>query len=693
MDLPGGRLDDLRLRGAEAVLMGQRGGVGVFHGGGVPALDDSYHLRAGDGLLLQQIGHHLVHVLTVFPDDVHGVGIALVQDILHGLVHSGGGVLRAVQTVAAVQILAAAGGQSHHAELVAHAEHGNHVPGHAGGLLDVLRGAVGHGVHHHFLGGAATHGHSDLRHQLVPGPQLCLILLRHQQGVTQRALGVRDNGDLLDRFCVLLLVGHHGVTDLMVGHQLFLKFRQDAALFLRTGDNQLEGGQQVLLDHQLAALPDGPESGLIHKVGKVGAHAAGGGQRYLLQIDVLGQLDVPGMDLKGGQTARQIGTVDDDAAVEPAGPQKGLIQHLGPVGGGQKDDALGGVKAVHLGKKLVQGLLPLIIAAEAPGVTGFADGVDLIDEYDTGGYLGGLLKEVADTGRAHAHEHLHKVGAGDGEEGHIGFAGHGLGQQRFAGARRAYQQSTLGELGTDVGIFLGIVQEVDDLRQGFLGLVLTGHIGKGDAGLLFHVDLGVGLAHAADPAHASHAALFRHDPHDEGEHEHDEHKGQNEVDGEQEERAHLRLVLRVIVCFSGLVHPLHQSVIRLHLYGKELQRRGMLLAVGVGKSVNGLAVLIRGLGVGGAVLSSVDIAVLGDDIQQALGEVHGDVLHLLALHHGDEIAVLDVDVGGLLSGGSHVAAGAVEHQRQRQRPGHQLTGTQQVAVAPSVFIVFIVLVH
>ena len=121
----------------------------------------------------------------------------------------------------------------------------------------------------------------------------------------------------------------------------------------------------------------------------------------------------------------------------------------------------------------------------------------------------------------------------------------------------------------------------------------------------------------------------------------------------------------------------------------------MLLAVSVGKGVNGLAVLIRGLGVGGAVLSGVDIAVLGDDIQQALGEVHGDVLHLLVLHHGDEIAVLDVDVGGLLSGGPHVAAGAVEHQRQRQRPRHQLACAQQVAVAvaPPVLVVFIVLVH
>ena len=35
-----------------------------------------------------------------------------------------------------------------------------------------------------------------------------------------------------------------GVTDLVVGHQFFLKFRQDAALFLCAGDDQLKGGQQ-----------------------------------------------------------------------------------------------------------------------------------------------------------------------------------------------------------------------------------------------------------------------------------------------------------------------------------------------------------------------------------------------------------------------------------------------------------------
>ena len=51
-----------------------------------------------------------------------------------------------------------------------------------------------------------------------------------------------------------------------------------------------------------------------------------------------------------------------------------------------------------------------------------------------------------------------------------------------------------------IHIFLGIVEEVDDLGQGLLGLILTGHVPEGDAGGLFHIHLGVGLAHAADAA-------------------------------------------------------------------------------------------------------------------------------------------------------------------------------------------------
>lgn len=65
-----------------------------------------------------------------------------------------------------------------------------------------------------------------------------------------------------------------------------------------------------------------------------------------------------------------------------------------------------------------------------------------------------------------------------------------------------------GSFAADVGILLGIVQEVDDLDEGFFRLVLTGDVSKGDAGGFFHVDLRVGLADAAEAAEAAAPGLF-----------------------------------------------------------------------------------------------------------------------------------------------------------------------------------------
>ncbi len=240
VDVPGGGLD-------VGQLLGAGGGVSALHQGGVAALQDGHHFAAGDGFLLQQVGHHLVHVLPVGLNDLHRGLVAHVEDGFDGLVHHRGGVLGAVQAVAAVQVLVADGAQGHHAEFLAHAVHGHHVPGDAGGLLDVLGGAVGHGLHHHFLGGAAAHGYGDFGHQLFPGAQVGLVLLGHQQGVTQAALGVGDDGDFLHRLGVFLLVGHHGVAHLVVGHQLALELGEDGVFLFAAGDDELEGGQQVLL--------------------------------------------------------------------------------------------------------------------------------------------------------------------------------------------------------------------------------------------------------------------------------------------------------------------------------------------------------------------------------------------------------------------------------------------------------------
>ena len=66
-----------------------------------------------------------------------------------------------------------------------------------------------------------------------------------------------------------------------------------------------------------------------------------------------------------------------------------------------------------------------------------ADGVDLVDEDDRRGPLAGIGEQVPDPRRPHPDEHLDEARAGQGQEGHLGLAGHGPGHEGLAGAREA----------------------------------------------------------------------------------------------------------------------------------------------------------------------------------------------------------------------------------------------------------------
>ena len=170
------------------------------------------------------------------------------------------------------------------------------------------------------------------------------------------------------------------------------------------------------------------------------------------------------MHLQGIQTPLEIRLVHNDPPVKPAGAQQCLIQDFRPVGGRQAHNALGGLKAVDLAEQLVQGLLLLGVAA-VPAVPGPAHSIDFVNKDDARSHLGRLLEQVTNPAGAHAHEHLHKIRTGNGEEGHIRFARHRLGKQGLAGTGRAYQQRALGQLGADGGVLTGVVEEVDDLLQ------------------------------------------------------------------------------------------------------------------------------------------------------------------------------------------------------------------------------------
>ena len=179
---------------------------------------------------------------------------------------------------------------------------------------------------------------------------------------------------------------------------------------------------------------------------------------------------------------------------ESSGSKQGRVQHVGAVGGRDQDHALVGLEPVHLDQQLIQGLLPFVVPAAQTGAAVAAHRVDLIDKDDARGVFLALLEQVSHPGSAHAHEHLHEVGAADGEEGNPGLAGDGSGKKRLAGAWRANQQDPFGNSPSQFLKLLGVLQKFDDFLQLFLGFLGAGHVLEGDLLLLGGQQLGPALA-------------------------------------------------------------------------------------------------------------------------------------------------------------------------------------------------------
>ena len=292
----------------------------------------------------------------------------------------------------------------------------------------------------------------------------------------------------------------------MVGDDPLLLGNEHTAALLQPGHHLVDRIAEVALSDLLAACTHRQQRRLVDEVGQVGAGEAGGGARHLQQVDLRVQLHLGAVDLQDRIAPRQIRLVHQHLPVEAPGAQQRCIQHLGPVGSAQDSHPGAGVEAVHLRQELIEGLLALVVAADDADSSALADRVQLVDEDDAGRFLAGLLEQVAHPRGAHAHEHLHEIGAVEAEEGHLGLAGHRPRQQRLAGARRPHQQHALGDLAADLDVALRVLEEVDDLLQLGLGFVRAGDVREANAGLTFGHHLGARLAerhhvgaHRAEP--------------------------------------------------------------------------------------------------------------------------------------------------------------------------------------------------
>ena len=433
-----------------------------------------------------------------------------------------------------------------------------------------------------------------------------MVALFDLHGITQRTRGAGDNGDLLDGSGVALERRHQRMADLMVGHDALFLVGEDGVLLLVACDDHLDALLKVSLRHALAARADSPQSGFVDDVGQLCAGSAGGHPGHGVEVDAGGKRHLLGMDLQDLLAALEVGQLDRHTAVEAAGTGQGGVEGVRAVGGRKDDDAGVALKAIHLGEQLVQGLLPLIVAAQLAAVALLADGVDLIDKDDAGCFFLRLLEQVAHLGGTHAHEHLHELRAGDREEWHIGLTGHSFCQHGLAGARRADEEDALGHGSTDLLVFLGVVQIIDDLLQILFGLVLAGHIREADAVGGLDIDLGGGLAHAAEHHRVRAAGLLHQLP------VHNIAQPDEEDDGQHEaqQKAHQRrgllddLAGKLCACVVkalgqvGVVHEARLVDLRFVFIGKKDL---------VGFHIHPADVLLLGHGHEGAVVHFLDL--------------------------------------------------------------------------------------
>ena len=253
---------------------------------------------------------------------------------------------------------------------------------------------------------------------------------------------------------------HQGMTHFVISDQA-LASAIGQGLTLHASDDPIDSIIDLTQADCFLAAASREDCGFIEKVGQICAGESRRSARNALQGQVLVKLFVAGMHLEDGEATLDIWGINSHLTIETTRAHESRVENVRTVGGGENNDAAVSLKAVHLGEQLVKGLLTLIVAAANTCTALTSHCVDLVDEDQTRAVFFGAFEQIAHPAGTNTNKHLHKFRTGEGEEGNTCFTSDGLGEKRFARSGRAYQQHSFGNLRSNRGETLWLLQEGD----------------------------------------------------------------------------------------------------------------------------------------------------------------------------------------------------------------------------------------
>ena len=229
----------------------------------------------------------------------------------------------------------------------------------------------------------------------------------------------------------------------------------------------------------------GKQGGFVHQVGQISTRETRSTTSNNARLDIITHRHFAHVDLENLLATTNIRQTNHNLTVKTTWTQERRVQHVRTVSGGNHNDAVIHLKAVHLNQQLVKGLLTLIMTAAHTVTTVTTDSINFIDEDNARRVLFSLLKHVTNTAGTNTHEHFNEVRTGNRKKRNLGFTSNRLGDQSFTGPRRANHQHTTRDSTAQTLKLARIAEELNQLTHFFLRFITAGHISQGRFDLVF----------------------------------------------------------------------------------------------------------------------------------------------------------------------------------------------------------------